>query len=168
MDGTDEEFVPEEEGEGPAAIKRLREKVQKAVGEKQEYLEGWQRARADLANYKREEMATQGEREARAKTKIVEVLLPALDTLEMALKHSQAQELLIVHKQLIDALSKMGVERYGRAGDDFDPRAYEALEKTQTDDETKDHKVNEVHRAGFKIGDSIIRPAQVSLFINNT
>ena len=56
MSNSDEEFVPEEEAEeGPAAVKKLREKLKKTVGEKQEYLEGWQRARADFANFKREE-----------------------------------------------------------------------------------------------------------------
>ena len=72
MDDTEEEFVPEDEGSGPAALKSLREKLKKAVEEKQEYLEGWQRARADLANYKREEAQAHGEKEERMLASFVE------------------------------------------------------------------------------------------------
>ena len=46
MQDSDEEFVPEDEGElGPVTIKKLREKLKKAIEEKQEYLDGWQRSR---------------------------------------------------------------------------------------------------------------------------
>ena len=64
MDELEEEFIPEDEQEeGPGALKKLREKLKKAVEEKQEYLEGWQRSRADFANYKREEASIHGDRE---------------------------------------------------------------------------------------------------------
>ncbi len=90
MDGTEEEeFVPEDEAEeGPGLIKKLRERLKKAVEEKQEYLEGWQRSRADFANYKREEVGLYADREARIKSDFIESLLPTLDSFEMALKHS--------------------------------------------------------------------------------
>jgi molecular chaperone GrpE (heat shock protein) len=64
MDGTEEEFVPEDEAvDGPSALKKLREKLKKAVEEKQEYLDGWQRARADFANYKKEEATLYADRD---------------------------------------------------------------------------------------------------------
>src|ERR1700740_332095 len=85
MNDTEEEFVSEEESDGgPAALKSLREKLKKAVAEKQEYLEGWQRARADLVNYKKEESSAHADKEARIKAEFVEALLPALDAFEMA------------------------------------------------------------------------------------
>src|ERR1700753_2897543 len=88
METSDEEFVSEEEAEqGPAAIKKLREKLNKAVEEKQEYLEGWQRSRADFANYKREEATIHSDKEARIKAQLIEEMLPALDALELALQH---------------------------------------------------------------------------------
>ena len=69
----EEEFVPEDEAEeGPGLVKKLREKLKKAVEEKQEYLEGWQRARADFANYKREEAGLHTDKEARIKANLVE------------------------------------------------------------------------------------------------
>src|SRR3990167_10840135 len=94
------EFVPEEEVEdGPALIKRLREKLKKAVEEKQEYLDGWQRARADFANYRKEEAADIARKESLMRAEFVNSLLPALDSLELAIRRSPSDELKLVHKQ---------------------------------------------------------------------
>lgn len=157
METSDEEFVSEEEAEGgPAALKKLRERLNKAVEEKQEYLEGWQRARADFANYKREEATMHGDRQERAKAQLIEELLPALDTLELSLKHHDDTNLRMIEKQFLDSLSRLGVERFGKVGEEFNPALHEALAK-----QTDDHKVISVERSGYKIGNQIIRPAQV-------
>ncbi len=174
MEDTEDEFVPEDEAkasfgsspddssdesfreEGAGAVKRLRERLKKAVEEKQEYLEGWQRARADFANYKRQEAGIHSSREENIKADIVEQLLPTLDAFEMALKHSPSPELEIVHKQLLDSLNKMGVEQFGAAGEDFDHHRHEALQQTGSGE-----KVVEVMRSGYSIGNKIIRAAQV-------
>lgn len=167
MDSSDEEFVPEEgaatssfdeenEGSGPAALKSLREKLKIAIAEKQEYLEGWQRARADLVNYKKEESLMHGERQERIKTELVDELLPTLDTLELSVKHDGNPTLKMLEKQFLDSLKKLGIERFGSVGDDFDPHKHEALAERG-----KDHKVESVERSGYRTGEKIIRPAQV-------
>ncbi len=162
----DTEFIDEEDAElTPASVKRLREKLQKTVEEKQEYLEGWQRSRADFANYKREEAGIHADRESRIKGDVVEELLPALDTFEMALRHDATnKELQVVYKQLIEGLRKVGVEQFGNVGDTFDPHRYEALQEIPTDDVDNDHTVESVHRAGYSIDEKIIRPAQVAVY----
>lgn len=165
MNASEEEFVPEEETEeGPGLVKRLREKLKKAVEEKQEYLEGWQRARADFANYKKEEASMHADRADRSKAELIEELLPALDTFELALKHGNS-ELEMVHKQLLSGLARLGIERFGAPGEAFDPRKFEALIEVPIDDEEKDHTVESVHRAGYSVGERIIRPAQVAVYI---
>ena len=157
METSDEEFVSEEETEeGPALIKKLREKLKKAVEEKQEYLEGWQRARADLVNYKREEAQAHGEKEERMLAGFVESLLPALDSFELALRHTPGKELELVHKQLLDSLRKIGVEQFGEAGEEYDPHKHEAL--VQKGEGTT---IESVERSRYAIGNKIIRPAQV-------
>ena len=156
-EGEESEFVSEEEAEqGPAAIKSLREKLKKAVAEKQEYMKGWQRARADFANYKREEANINADREERMKGSFIEDLLPALDTFEMALKHAPSTELELVHQQLTQSLQKLGVERFGKVGEAFDPYRHEALAQ-KGDGET----VESLERSGYSIGNKIIRAAQV-------
>jgi molecular chaperone GrpE len=157
MDGTEEEFVPEEETDGgPAALKSIREKLKKAVAEKQEYLEGWQRTRADFANFKREEAAALGEKESRIKADFVESILPALDSFEMALRHAPSKEYEIVYNHLLSSLKAMGVEKFGNEGDAFNPHIHEPLMQ-KGDGET----IQSVERSGYKINDHIIRAAQV-------
>lgn len=154
-----EEFVDEDEADGgAAALKKLREKLSKAVAEKQEYLDGWQRSRADFANFKREEATMQGDKEERIKSDLVEALIPALDTLELLLKHDASDNNKMLEKQFLDSLSKLGVQRFGKPGEQFDPHTHEALaQKGDT------HVIESVERSGYSIGNKIIRPAQVIL-----
>jgi molecular chaperone GrpE len=163
-DNLDEEFVPEEETEvGPALVKRLREKLKKATDERQEYLEGWQRSRADFANFKREEALMNEHKEVRIKAGLVEDLIPVLDSFEMMLRHAQTKEMNLVHKQFLDALRSMGVTYFGKAGDAFDPHKYEALREVPVENQQDDQKVVSVERSGYSIGEHIIRPAQVTV-----
>lgn len=156
--------MPEDETEeGPGLVKKLRERLKKAVEEKQEYLEGWQRARADFANYKKEEASMNAGRGDRAKADVVESLLPALDALELALYHNPSKELELVRKQFDDVLKRLGVERYGATGEPFDPSKHEALRQIETEKEEEDHTIASVERSGYKIGDTIIRAAQVTI-----
>jgi molecular chaperone GrpE len=157
MDDSEEEFIPEDEAQqGPGALKKLRERLKKAVEEKQEYLEGWQRARADFANYKREEASIHGDKEERIKASFVEEFLPALDALELSLKHEDSPTLRMIEKQFLDSLKRLGVEKFGKAGEEFNPHQHEALAK-----QSEEHVVISVERSGYKINDTIIRPAQV-------
>lgn len=157
MESSEEEFVSEEEAEGgSAALKKLREKLNKAIEEKQEYLEGWQRARADFANYKAQEASMHGDKEERITAKVLEEFLPALDTLELSLKHHDDVTLKMIEKQFLDSLKRLGIERFGAVGEEFDPALHEALAKR-----TDDQKVISVERSGYKTQSTIIRPAQV-------
>lgn len=167
MSASDEEFIPEdevaasadeEESEGgPGLVKKLRERLKKAVEEKQEYLEGWQRSRADFANYKKEEASMHADREARIKAEFTEALLPALDALELALKHHpEDKNLQMLAKQFDEALKRTGIERFGQVGEEFDPHTHEALAM-----QGQEHKVISVERSGYKTESTIIRPAQV-------
>jgi molecular chaperone GrpE len=156
MEELGEEFVPEDEAEaGPGALKKLREKLTKAVEEKQEYLESWQRARADLVNYKKEEATINADREDRLTAEYIETLLPALDTLELSLKHESSKTIEMIERQFIEALKKSKVERFGAVGETFDPHIHEALAH-----EADGQYIVRVERSGYKIGNRVIRPAQ--------
>jgi len=156
-DEKEEEFIEEEEsGTGPATIQKLREKLQKAVEEKQQYLDSWQRAKADFANFKRQEALIHADREARILSETIESFLPALDALELSLKHASSEEMILIEKQFLDALQRLGVEKFGSVGEEFNPHLHEALAE-----QGKENKIISVERSGYKIGDKIIRPAQV-------
>lgn len=157
MSDAEEEIISEDDSaEGLGTVKRLRERLEKAIAEKQEYLEGWQRARADFANFKRQETVIHADREGRIRSDVIEQLLPGLDALELALKHQTTKELSLIESQFLKALQRIGIERYGSVGEVFDPHLHEAL--AQRSDE---HKIISIERSGYKAGDKIIRPAQV-------
>ena len=176
MNGTEEEFVPEDEAEeGAAALKKLREKLKKAIEEKQEYLDGWQRARADFANYKRDEMARSANQELRLKIEFADSLIPALDAFDMALASIPQSDTAMrkgigaVFSNLQKSLERMGIIRFDPAGERFDPYKHEALREVATNDAQEDHLIESVQRAGYLVAagggeDRIIRPAQVSVY----
>ena len=155
----DEEFIDEEEADmGPAAIKKLREKLKIAVAEKQAYLDKWQRLQADFANFKRQEVLINADREERLMAEFIESLLPRLDVVELAMKHDKTNDatLKMIESKFLESLKSYGVEKYGAIGEAFDPHTHEALAE-----QGNEHKVTSVERSGYKIGDKIIRPAQV-------
>jgi len=165
------EFVDEEEAEGgAAALAKLREKLKKAVEQSREYLEGWQRSRADLVNFKREEALIHHDREARMTSEVIELLIPALDTLELAVRHSVSDKekngLEMIYKQFLGSLKNIGVEKYGAVGDSFSPHTYEALREVATGNQEQDHTVESVERSGYRVGERVIRPAQVAVYVH--
>ena len=64
----------------------------------------------------------------------------------------------MLQKQFVEGLKKVGIERFGQQGEEFDPRKHEALEKRG-----EEHIIKSVERSGYSAGETIIRPAQVIL-----
>ncbi len=169
----EEEIISDDESENPQlALKRLREKLDRAVQEKQEYLASWQRERADFANYKREEEKRRHDHDLKLKMQFAESLIPTLDSFEMALKDKTFQESDVQWKKGMEAvyaglqksLERIGVTRYWPSEEKFNPHTHEALREVVTHEEKQNHFIDEVERAGYSIGDRIIRPAQVSVY----
>jgi molecular chaperone GrpE len=175
MNGSDDEIVSEEEAENPAAaLKKLREKLSACVDEKKEYLDGWQRARADFLNYKREESSRRDEIEARLRSEFAEALIPALDSFEMAFKspsfQSASQEwkagMSGLYNELLKSLGRFGIISFSPVGEHFDPKEHEAVREVPVDSGEKEHTVVSVERSGYKAGERVIRPAQVSVGVH--
>jgi molecular chaperone GrpE len=62
----------------------------------------------------------------------------------------------MIERQFMDSLKRLGIERFGEAGEEFDPARHEALAK-----HSDDHMVASVERSGYRMGGAVIRPAQV-------
>jgi len=164
MSDLDEEFIPEEDAENPmGAIKKLRERLRKAEEEAKTNLEGWQRAKADFVNFKKDEEMRRGHMEDRLKASVAEDIIPVLDSFEMSEKHSDNKELQVLHKQLLASMRQLGIERFGQAGEAFDPHKHEALREVEVETPEQEHTIVSVERSGYSIGDFVIRPAQVSV-----
>lgn len=155
----------DEESSAAAKHVKLKKDLESARKEKQEYMDGWQRAKADYVNaLKRFEEEKKAER-TRGVVKAAEALLPAFDALERAKAHSELPEGFAgIVKQLESGFSSLGLESFGAVGEAFNPVLHDALGQDVTDAAEKDETVSAVLEPGWKIGDSVIRPAKVRVF----
>lgn len=150
------------EGNGEQALAKLRNDLATARKEKQEYMDGWQRAKADYVNLlKRFETETKSSKTAGV-VKAVETLLPAFDALERAKEHGEIPEgFLAIARQLESAFASLGLTPIGDVEEQFDPMIHEALGQDTTDTIESDNTVTVVLEKGWKVGDVVIRPAKV-------
>ena len=68
----------------------------------------------------------------------------------------------LVHKQVIDALTKLGLETIETEGKEFDPNFHDAVMRTPTSDKPEHTILNELQK-GYKMGDKVLRPALVNV-----
>lgn len=151
-----------------AKLKKLREQLKEAQQKRDEYLEGWQRCKADAINSRKEALTEADRKAERLKLGLIEDLIPVLDSFDMASGSEAWAEVSDgfrtgveqVRNQLLDVLSRNGVERFGKVGEQFDPRTEEAVQ--EMDDAPGNlHSVVRILRYGYRMGSHIIRPAQV-------
>jgi molecular chaperone GrpE len=143
-------------------VAKIRKELEAARKEKQEYMDGWQRAKADYVNaLKRFETDTKVS-EFRGKVKAVETLLPAFDALERAKEHGEVPEgFLAIAKQLEGAFASLGLEEVGEVGEKFDPTFHDALGQDVVESVETDETITAVLEKGWKVGEVVIRPAKV-------
>ncbi len=68
----------------------------------------------------------------------------------------------LVHKQVWDTLSKLGLEEIKAVGEEFDPNFHEAVMQTPTTEHPEHTVINELQK-GYKVGDKILRPTLVNV-----
>ena len=153
--------------------KKLREDIKKLQKEKEEYLTGWQRAKADYVNLQKELDIARINTSVLTKEKMVEKLLPALDSFEMAFANKEHWEkidkdwqdgITSIYQQLISGLATSGIEKIDTRDIPFDPNIHQSISIVETSDDKKDHTVEKILQVGYKIGDRIIRPAKVTIY----
>lgn len=170
----DVDFEPEEElGSQRAAqskLKKLKAELEKVKEERQAYLDGWQRCKADNVNARREADARAARSAELLREELVHELLPALDSFDMAQGSEAWSEVADgfrsgmehVYNQLIEALKKHGVERLGKVGEKLDPALHEVVEMRE-DIAGEPDTIVRVLRYGYRTKDKILRPAHVVL-----
>lgn len=126
------------------------------------------RLRADFENFRKRTQRERNELFRRANEELVLELLPALDHFELGLgkaEADQAQRALvegfrIVYDQLLNALTKFGLEPLPAVGQPFDPHHHEALTQMPSTDVPADVVLEELRR-GYRFGDRLLRASQV-------
>jgi molecular chaperone GrpE len=133
--------------------------------ERDRYLELAQRTQADFENYRKRAAKEAAAAGSRAKAGLVRELLPVLDNLERALDHADEGDSLLegvrlVYSDLAGVLQRSGVESFDPSGEPFDPTLHEAL-STRPQDGAHPGTVVEVVEKGYRLNDTILRPARV-------
>lgn len=157
-----------------AAHDALSEQLAAAVALRDEYLDSLRRLQAEFENYRKRVMRNESAAAERATERIVEKLLPVLDTLDLAQRHvAQGQSVEgavgMIAGALDDVLSREGLTRIDPDGEPFDPAEHEAVahiaaEVSGDGGEPSAHpEVVEVMRPGWRWKGRVLRPAMVKV-----
>jgi molecular chaperone GrpE len=137
----------------------------KTSAQRDEYLALAQRTQADFENYRKRVARDAALAQDRGVAKLAKELLPALDNLDRALEAAQDEDPLLegvrlVRSELAAALARAGIEAFAPLGEPFDPNHHEAMAQQPVQGAAAG-TVAEVYQNGYRMGETIIRPARV-------
>jgi molecular chaperone GrpE len=151
-------------------LEQLKKDLEKTASERDEYLAGWQRAKADFVNYKKQSEAQMKDFRLMANEGLIEELLPVLSSFEMAFSNKEAWEkadknwrmgVEHIYNQIKGVLDQNGLKEINPIGQIFDANIHEAISYEKVEDKKNDHTILTVIERGYKLGDKLIRPAKV-------
>jgi molecular chaperone GrpE len=171
------EVEPESAEAGPPAaeaekggdeLAALRQQLVEAEAKAAEYLDGWQRARAEFSNYKKRNDQEKGELIKVANATLIARLLPTLDDLERAFQtlplglrgFTWVDGVFLIHRKLLAILEGEGLTPIRVEGQAFDPTVHEAVTHEPSTDYEEGRIIGEVQK-GYKLGDRVLRPSLV-------
>jgi len=150
-------------------LKNLRDKLKVCAAEKREYMEGWQRAKADLINARRRDEEDKKEFVKFANESLVAELLPALDSFEAALSDKDFWQkappqwrtgVENILAQLKAVLSGRGLEELSPLGEKFNPSVHTAAGSGKGE-EGDSGVIIKVVQKGYALGGKMIRSPRV-------
>ena len=164
------------EGEGgdfQKAIKKLKADLKACKAEKEEYLTGWQKERADFANYKKGEEDRKAVFSEAVRERILTRFLSVLDSFNLAFANKESWDKVDenwrkgvehIYSQMKTIFEEYGVRPIGEVGEPFDPNVHQSIDVVPTDQKENDHKVAHVVQKGYELGSRVIRPARVNVY----
>ena len=169
------EFEFNEDGEEDLkkTLKKLRADLKACKAEKEEYLTGWQKERADFINYKKQEEDRKANFSESIRGRILARFLIVLDSFNLAFANKEAwskvdenwrKGIEHIYNQLNAIFEEYDVKEIGAVGENFDPNIHQSIEIKSTDKKEDNHKISEVIQKGYKLGDRVIRVARVNIF----
>ncbi|MGW8143409.1 MAG: nucleotide exchange factor GrpE [Anaerolineales bacterium] len=149
-------------------VEVLKEEIAALQQQSEEYLDGWQRERAEFANYKKRTERERQQMRLDISGTIIRRYLEIVDDLERALQNKPtegegatwAEGIELVYRKFLTALEAEGVVLMEAANQEFDPNLHEAISQEPNEDFESGHVI-EVVRNGYMIGERVLRPATV-------
>ena len=154
--------------EEASELEALRQELEEAKAQAAEYLDGWQRARAEFANYKKRNEQERQELFKLANTTLITRLLPIFDDFERAFQTLPSNLLsltwidgvALIYRKLQAILEAEGLALMETEGQSFDPLVHEAVTYEESAEHQEGQIIGEVQK-GYKLGDRVLRPALV-------
>jgi len=158
--------VPEEQAVDEAAS--LRQQLEESRAKESEYLDGWQRARAELANARKRFQREQEQAYANARADLLTRLLPIVDDFARAFETlpdnpssaTWIEGIELVQRKFLVLLEQEGVVPIEVAGQEFDPFLHQAVTHEPSTDVPDGHVIAEMQK-GYRVGDRVLRPSVV-------
>ena len=129
------------------------------------------RRQADFDNYRKRVEKERFEDSKRATARVIEGLIPVIDGFEHALAaHREAEYdnyrkgFELIYKQLLENVTKLGVERIDPVGKSFDPHLHQAVDRAETKDHA-DGAILQVFQPGYVFHGRVLRPAMVRVAV---
>ena len=148
----------------------LKQKLEECEKSRDEYLAGWQRAKADFLNYKKEEAERTKEILDYVQKEFILRILPILDNFYLAenqvsedLKNNaDVDGLLKIKNQFQEFLKNQGIEEIETNEKEFDPNFHEAVEQVEVKGKDSNIIIEEIEK-GYILKGKVIRPARVKV-----
>ena len=122
-----------------------------------------QRLQAEYSNYRKRVERDRAVASEIAVASVLSELLSTLDDIDRAAQHGELTGgFKSVADQLINTTTKLGLEKYGQDGDEFDPQIHEAL-MHDTSADVKVATASKILQPGYKFKERILRPARVTV-----
>lgn len=167
------EFNDDGEEDLKKTLKKFRADLKQLRKEKEEYLTGWQKERAEFSNYKKQEDDRRAMFSESMRERILTRFLSVVDSFNMAFANREAWEKVdenwrkgveYIYSQMNGIFEEYGVKPIGEEGEPFDPNIHQSIDMVETDKKELDHKVANVIQKGYKLGDRVMRPARVNVY----
>jgi molecular chaperone GrpE len=148
-----------------AETKELQEKLEKTEKEREEYLNGWKRVKADFINYQKDEAKRFKEIIDFSNQELIKDIIPVLDSFDLGIsaleKEGKVEKgVYIIRTQLENVLKKRGLEKMiVSIGQKFDPALHEAISGIESS-QPSGTIIEEVEK-GYLLNGRVIRPARV-------
>lgn len=161
-----------EQDEGPTEevdeLTTLRQELEEQEAKAAEYLDGWQRARAEFANYKKHIEKEQEDIVKFANGAFIARLLPVIDDFERAFQTlppnlmgmTWLEGIALIQRKLQMLLEQEGVTAIETEGQMFDPALHQAVTHEESEEHEEGQIIGEVQK-GYKMGDKVLRPSLV-------
>ena len=167
------EFNDDGEEDLKKTLKKFRADLKQVKKEKEEYLLGWQKERADFANYKKEEDNRKALFSESMREHILTRFLTVMDSFNMAFTNKEVWDKVdenwrkgveYIYAQMNGIFEEYGVKAIGEAGENFDPSMHQSVDVVATDKKEDNHKIAAVIQKGYKLGERVLRPARVNVY----